>query len=93
MLDFNVNINYYIFICKTHIRKGVREVEGATLEMLCGASHPGFESPPFRHNLSENPCTARVFYMYEASCEKQKPLISNSSGFRSKILEKRKEKP
>jgi len=55
---------------------------GSTI--LFGQSH---------HNLSENPCFARVFGVFGASYKKQKPFISDSSGFRSKILEKRKEIP
>ncbi len=30
-------------------RRGDRVVEGARLEIVCGATHRGFESPPLRH--------------------------------------------
>lgn len=40
---------------KWQLLRGVRVVEGADLERLCGATHREFESLPLSHTKRQNP--------------------------------------
>ena len=48
----NKVLSVRIFELKSNIRRVVREVEGAALEMLCGETHLGFESLTLRQTKS-----------------------------------------
>ena len=45
--------------------RGVRVVEGADLERLCGVTHRGFESLPLSHTIIENTHTTHHLFIFQ----------------------------